>query len=56
MTVELESYRSSSSPGLTHGPLDTPGRDGKGTPLSNRLRISWLCMLSSLDQWEVERA
>jgi hypothetical protein len=37
MTLELESYRSNSSPGFVHAPLDTPGRDGKFTPLSNRL-------------------
>jgi len=37
MTFELKSYRSNSSPGFVPAPLDTPGRDGKGTPLSNRL-------------------
>jgi hypothetical protein len=37
MTLEFESYRSNSSPGFVHAPLDTPVRDGKDTPLSNRL-------------------
>jgi hypothetical protein len=37
MTLELESYRPNSSPGFVLAPLDIPGRDGKRTPLSNRL-------------------
>jgi hypothetical protein len=41
MTLELESYRSNSPPGFVHALLNTPGRDGKCPPLSNRLP-DWL--------------
>jgi hypothetical protein len=48
MTLELESYRSNSPPGFVHALLDTPGRDGKCAPLSNRLPDWLAAYLSNL--------
>jgi hypothetical protein len=55
MTLELESYRSKALPVLcTH--LLTLLQTGNARRFPIGCRISWLCILSNLDQWEVETA
>ena len=56
MTFEVESYRLNSSLVLMPAPLATPGRDGNARRFPIGCRISWLCILSDLDQCEVETA
>jgi len=56
MTFELESYRLNSSLVLMPASLATPGRDGNARRFPIGRRIGWPCILSNLDQWEVETA
>ena len=56
MTLELESYRSNSSPGLVLALLTFPVETENARRFPIGRRISWLCILSNLDQWGVETA
>jgi len=56
MTLELESYRCKALPVLcTHlSTLPVETENARRFPIG--CRISWLCILSNLDQWEVDTA
>jgi hypothetical protein len=54
MTLELESYRSTALPVLCTHLLTLPVATGKARRFPIGCRISSLCIVSNLDQWEVE--
>jgi hypothetical protein len=56
MTLELESYRSKALPVLCTHLLTLPVETGNARRFPIGGRISWLCILSNLDQLEVETA
>jgi hypothetical protein len=56
MTLELESYRSKAPPVLCTHLLTLPVETGNARRFPIGCRISWLCILSNLDQREVETA